>query len=77
MLLRDFIEKLQFIENECRGTHHFDGKVEVDFYLNDPAEKVDVEIELEDKEPVEPWVLAGCGCWAGANIYLRIKRPAA
>jgi len=74
MLLKDFIEKLQYIEKESRGTHHFDGKVEVFFYLDDPTDEVDVEIDLHPEDPVEPWILMGCGCWAGANVLLQINR---
>lgn len=76
MLLKDFIENLQYIEKESRGTHHFGGKVEVEFYLNDPTDEIDVEVELEEEDPVEPWMLLGCGCWAGAQVRLRVKRPA-
>ena len=78
MLLKDFIEQLQFIYEESKGTHHFGGQVEVNFYLDDPADILDLDIELvptePDENPVRPWMLLGCGCWAGADVYLQIKR---
>ena len=46
MLLKDFIEQLQGIYEEARSTHHFNNEVEVNFYLNDPADLLDLDIEL-------------------------------
>ena len=79
MLLEDFINKLTAIHKEAKGTHHFGGKVEVHFYLEDPTDELDLDVELVPEEPdgtgpVEPWMLMGCGCWAGADIRLRVKR---
>lgn len=66
MLLRDFIAKLQEIEDECRGTHHFNGDVEVFFFVECGDDIGDVELDR-----VEPWVAPGCGCWIGANVTLK------
>ena len=81
MLLKDFIAKLQTIYDEAKGTHHFDGKVEVEFFLDDPAYLLDLDIELvpqnDYENPVRPWRLMGCGCWAGAQVHLQIKRKEA
>ena len=80
MLLKDFIDQLTSICNEAKGTHHFGGKVEVDFYLDDPSDELGLDIELVPDDPggcdgpVRPWILVGCGCWAGAQVHLQFKR---
>ena len=71
MLLSEFIARLQSIEKESAGTHHNGGKVEVEFIVSDPADEIDIEVELDH---VEPWRLMGCGCWAGAEVWLNVKR---
>ena len=77
MLLKEFIDQLQRIEAESRGTHHFDGKVEVDFCLLNDELDLDIELVPESDDPddcpVQPYMMLGCGCWAGAKIYLRVK----
>lgn len=83
MLLKDFIEQLQGIYEEAHGTHHFNNEVEVNFFLDDPADLLDLDIELTPyaekwhEGPVRPWIMLGCGCWVGAEVHLRIKRQEA
>lgn len=73
MLLKDFIDQLTEIYEESKGTRHFNGEVEVEFYVDDPNYEIEIEIDHKKIE-VKPWMLLGCGCWTGANIYLKIKR---
>jgi len=80
MLLKDFIEDLQRIYDESKGTHHHGDNVTVDFILEDPSGEIDVDIELVPDSPdysvlgIEANTMMGCGCWVGATVRLRVIR---